>query len=399
MFYWVVKAVLAPILRLLFRPWVEDAEYVPKTGPAILASNHLSFSDHFFAPLPLPRKVVFLAKSEYFTGRGIKGLFSRAFFSGIGQIPVDRSGGEASERALATGLRVLANGHLLGIYPEGTRTPDGRLFRGKTGVARLALEARCPVIPCAMIGGFEFQPPGKLTPQFRVRPGVKFGKPLDFSRYYGMENDKLVLRAVTDEIIYAIMKLSGQEYVDEYAAVHKARKHAEKRALKHEAAAKQPPGPDSSAPAAGGAGAGAAGAAAAGAGADSATAGETAVGAPAETAPAEDSLAAGARRAVVAADDASAATPGEAPASAPAVDGVAAMAADRVPASDREAAKAADRAPAGAAPGKGSDRAPASGPATAKASDRTRTSGGAAAKAAERAAAAEGAADSSAPGG
>jgi len=237
MFYWVVKAVLAPILRLLFRPWAQGAEYVPRTGPAILASNHLSFSDHFFAPLPLPRKVVFLAKSEYFTGRGIKGLFSKAFFSGMGQIPVDRTGGEASERALATGLRVLAGGQLLGIYPEGTRTPDGRLFRGKTGVARLALEARVPVIPCAMIGGFEFQPPGKFTPQFKIRPGVKFGKPLDFSRYYGMENDGLVLRAVTDEIIYEIMKLSGQEYVDEYAAQHKAKKHAEKRAHKHDAAA------------------------------------------------------------------------------------------------------------------------------------------------------------------
>jgi 1-acyl-sn-glycerol-3-phosphate acyltransferase len=235
MFYWVVKAVLAPILRVLFRPWAEGAEHVPKTGPAILASNHLSFSDHFFAPLPLPRKVVFLAKSEYFTGRGIKGLFSKAFFSGVGQIPVDRSGGEASERALATGLRVLASGNLLGIYPEGTRTPDGRLFRGKTGVARLALEARVPVIPCAMIGGFEFQPPGRITPRLRVRPGVRFGKPLDFSRYYGMENDGLVLRAVTDEIIYEIMKLSGQEYVDEYAARHKALLQAEKRAHRHEA--------------------------------------------------------------------------------------------------------------------------------------------------------------------
>jgi 1-acyl-sn-glycerol-3-phosphate acyltransferase len=236
MFYWVVKAVLAPILRLLFRPWAEGAEYVPRTGPAVLASNHLSFSDHFFAPLPLPRKVVFLAKSEYFTGRGIKGLFSKAFFSGVGQIPVDRSGGEASERALATGLRVLASGQLLGIYPEGTRTPDGRLFRGKTGVARLALEARVPVIPCAMIGGFEFQPPGRITPRFKIRPGVRFGKPLDFSRYYGMQNDKLVLRAVTDEVIYEIMRLSGQEYVDEYAAQHKAKKHAVKRAHKHDAA-------------------------------------------------------------------------------------------------------------------------------------------------------------------
>src|SRR6266567_791757 len=238
MFYWVVKAVLAPILRVLFRPWAEGTEYVPRTGPAILASNHLSFSDHFFAPLPLPRKIVFLAKSEYFTGRGMKGLFSRAFFSGVGQIPVDRSGGEASERALATGLRVLASGQLLGIYPEGTRTPDGRLFRGKTGVARLALEARVPVIPCAMIGGFEFQPPGKITPQFRIRPGVRFGKPLDFSRYYGMETDRIVLRAVTDEIIYEIMKLSGQEYVDEYAARHKALQQAEKRAQRQEAASR-----------------------------------------------------------------------------------------------------------------------------------------------------------------
>jgi len=251
MFYWVVKAVLTPILRILFRPWAEGTENVPRTGPAIIASNHLSFSDHFFAPLPLPRKVVFLAKSEYFTGRGIKGLFSKAFFRGVGQIPVDRTGGEASERALATGLRVLASGQVLGIYPEGTRTPDGRLFRGKTGVARLALEARVPVIPCAMIGGFEFQPPGKITPQFKVRPGVRFGKPLDFSRYYGMETDRIVLRAITDEVIYEIMKLSGQEYVDEYAVRHKALLQAEKRAHRHEAksdpAARVPQSPASAA--------------------------------------------------------------------------------------------------------------------------------------------------------
>jgi 1-acyl-sn-glycerol-3-phosphate acyltransferase len=237
MFYWVVKAILYPFLRLVFRPWAEGTEHVPRAGPAILASNHLSFSDHFFAPLPLPRKVVFLAKSEYFTGRGIKGLFSKAFFSGLGQIPVDRSGGEASERALATGLRVLASGHLLGIYPEGTRTPDGRLFRGKTGVARLALEARVPVIPCAMIGGFEFQPPGRITPRLAIRPGVRFGEPLDFSRYYGLEADKIVLRAVTDEIIYEIMKLSGQEYVDEYAQRHKSRPQPARRAKAPDGAA------------------------------------------------------------------------------------------------------------------------------------------------------------------
>jgi 1-acyl-sn-glycerol-3-phosphate acyltransferase len=215
-FYWVVKALLWPLLRI-FRPWAEGTDNVPREGPAIIASNHLSFSDHFFAPLPLPRKVVFLAKSEYFTGRGLRGLVSKAFFRGVGQIPVDRSGGEASERALRTGLRVLADGHILGIYPEGTRTPDGRLYRGKTGVARLALEARAPVVPCAMIGGFDFQPPGTIMPRLRIRPGVRFGKPLDFSRYYGLETDRIVLRAMTDEIMYEIMKLSGQEYVDEYA--------------------------------------------------------------------------------------------------------------------------------------------------------------------------------------
>jgi 1-acyl-sn-glycerol-3-phosphate acyltransferase len=241
-FYWVVKAILGPFLRLVFRPWAEGAENVPREGPAILASNHLSFSDHFFAPLPLPRKVVFLAKSEYFTGRGIKGLMSKAFFSGVGQIPVDRTGGEASERALRTGLRVLAAGELLGIYPEGTRTPDGRLYRGKTGVARLALEARAPVVPTAMIGGFEFQPPGKLTPRLRIRPGVRFGKPLDFSRYYGLEQDAIVLRAMTDEIMYELMKLSGQEYVDEYAQRAKGRLTSH---LRHSSAAhkNEVPGP------------------------------------------------------------------------------------------------------------------------------------------------------------
>ncbi len=223
MFYWVVKAILYPILTIVFRPWAEGTENVPREGPAILAWNHLSFSDHFFGPLPLPRKVTFLAKAEYFTGRGPKGLASKAFFRGMGQIPVDRSGGEAGERALRTGLRVLAKGQLLGIYPEGTRTPDGRLYRGKTGVARLALESGGPVIPCAMIGTFEFQPPGRLLPRFRIRPGVKFGQPLDFSRYAGLESDPLVLRAVTDEIMYAVMSLSGQVYVDEYAQRAKMR--------------------------------------------------------------------------------------------------------------------------------------------------------------------------------
>ena len=233
MFYWLVKAVLGPFLRLVFRPWAHGAANVPRTGPVILASNHLSFSDHFFGPLPLPRKVVFLAKAEYFTGRGLKGLASKAFFAGVGQIPVDRSGGAASERALATGLRVLSAGQVLGIYPEGTRSPDGRLYRGKTGVARLALTARAPVVPMAMIGGFEFQPPGTLMPRLHVRPGVRFGKPLDFSRYYGLEDNPLVLRAVTDEIMYELMKLSGQEYVDAYAQRAKLRLPARLRPGQH----------------------------------------------------------------------------------------------------------------------------------------------------------------------
>ena len=241
-FYWAVKAILGPILRVVFRPWAQGTENVPREGPAIIASNHLSFSDHFFAPLPLPRKVIFLAKSEYFTGRGLKGLLSKAFFSGVGQIPVDRSGGQASERALRTGLRVLAQGQLLGIYPEGTRTPDGRLYRGKTGVARLALEAKVPVIPCAMIGGFEFQPPGRIRPRLGIRPGVRFGKPLDFSRYYGLEQDRIVLRALTDEVMYALMELSGQEYVDEYAQQAKSRARASRKLAPRRPA--PTPGPD-----------------------------------------------------------------------------------------------------------------------------------------------------------
>jgi 1-acyl-sn-glycerol-3-phosphate acyltransferase len=211
--YWLLKVIFT-VLRVVFRPWSEGARKVPRRGPVILASNHLSFSDHFFGPLPLPRKVIFLGKAEYFTGRGLKGLLTKAFFSGTGVIPLDRGGGESSDRALKTGLRVLAEGHVLGIYPEGTRSPDGRLYRGKTGVARLAIEAGVPVVPCAMINTFEFMPPGVIWPNLRVRPGVKFGDPLDFSRYHGQEADRQVLRAVTDEIMQAIGKLSGQEYVD-----------------------------------------------------------------------------------------------------------------------------------------------------------------------------------------
>jgi len=216
--YWFFKYILiGPWLRLLFRPQVEGLENIPKDGPAILASNHLSFSDSFFLPLVVPRHITFLAKAEYFNGTGIKGFFSRAFFKGVGQVPIDRSGGSASDDALTTALRVLGQDELLGIYPEGTRSPDGRLYRGKTGVARVALEAEVPVIPVAMIGTREIQRPGKIMPSIR-RVGIKIGQPLDFSRYEGMQNDRFVLRSMTDEIMYELMELSGQEYVDIYAA-------------------------------------------------------------------------------------------------------------------------------------------------------------------------------------
>ena len=214
MFYWLVKLTLGTTLKIVFRPCSCGVENVPRHGPVIIASNHLSFSDHFFGPLPVPRKVIFLAKAEYFTGRGVKGLISKVFFTGVGQIPVDRGGGVASDQAIRTGLRVLAAGHVLGIYPEGTRSPDGRLYRGKTGVARLAIESGAPVVPCAMIGTFQFQPPATIWPNMRFRPGVRFGEPLDFSRYHGRAADGALLRTVTDEIMQAIAKLSGQEYVD-----------------------------------------------------------------------------------------------------------------------------------------------------------------------------------------
>jgi 1-acyl-sn-glycerol-3-phosphate acyltransferase len=240
-FYWVVKYTLGVALKLTFRPWSRGRKNLPRRGPVILVSNHLSFADHFFGPLPLPRKVVFLAKSEYFTGTGVKGLLSKAFFSGVGQIPIDRTGGDASDRALRSGLRVLAEGNVLGIYPEGTRSPDGRLYKGKTGVARLALESRAPVVPCAMIRTFEFLPPGSRHPQLKIRPGVIFGPPMEFSRYYGKESDRAALRAVTDEIIAEIAKLSGQEYVPVYAADAKAQLQADKAANRDSSGASELP--------------------------------------------------------------------------------------------------------------------------------------------------------------
>ncbi|MET8455715.1 lysophospholipid acyltransferase family protein [Streptomyces parvulus] len=222
MFYYVLKYVLlGPLLRLVFRPRIEGLDHVPASGAAIVAGNHLSFSDHFLMPAVLRRRITFLAKAEYFTGPGLKGRLTAFFFRSAGQIPVDRSGKEAGQAAIREGLGVLGGDELLGIYPEGTRSHDGRLYKGKVGVAVMAIRAGVPVVPCAMIGTFEAQPPGRKIP--KVHPVViRFGEPLDFSRYAGMEGEKAVLRAATDEIMYAILSLSGQEYVDRYAADVKA---------------------------------------------------------------------------------------------------------------------------------------------------------------------------------
>ena len=227
MFYYVLKYVLlGPLLRLAFRPRIEGLDHVPSSGAAIVAGNHLSFSDHFLMPAVLRRRITFLAKAEYFTGPGLKGRLTAFFFRSAGQIPVDRSGKKAGQAAIREGLGVLARDELLGIYPEGTRSHDGRLYKGKVGVAVMALRAGAPVVPCAMIGTFEAQPPGRKIP--KLHPVViRFGEPLDFSRYAGMEGEKAILRAVTDEIVYAILSLSGQEYVDRYAADVKAEEAAQ----------------------------------------------------------------------------------------------------------------------------------------------------------------------------
>lgn len=237
--YGAMKLSVGSSLKVAFRPWVEGLEHIPSHGPAILASNHLSFSDSFFLPAVLSRKVTFVAKAEYFTSPGVKGKLTAAFFKGVGQLPVDRSGVRgAADAAIQNALKVLEQGELFGIYPEGTRSPDGRLYRGKPGgLARVALVSGAPVIPVAMIDTEKIQPPGKVVPKL-MSPGIRIGRPLDFSRYAGMEHDRYITRSLTDEVMYEIMKLSGQEYVDIYAT-------AAKRQLAE--AAKRPVGEASSA--------------------------------------------------------------------------------------------------------------------------------------------------------
>lgn len=218
MFYWFMKNLVAgPLLKTVFRPWVTGLDNIPKTGGVILASNHLSFIDSIFLPLVIERRIFFLAKSDYFTGRGAKNFFTKHFLLGTGMLPIDRSGGKASEASLNTGLAVIARGEVLGIYPEGTRSPDGRMYRGRTGVARMILEGHVPVVPVAMIDTEKVMPIGSKIPKVR-RIGIVFGEPLDFSRFEGMEGDRFILRSITDEIMYELSRISGQEYVDVYAS-------------------------------------------------------------------------------------------------------------------------------------------------------------------------------------
>ena len=221
MWYWLFKYIfMGPLLTFLGRPKVEGLEHVPHSGPAILASNHLAVADSFYLPLVVRRRITFLAKSEYFTGKGLKGRLLAWFYTVAGQVPIDRTDADAAQAALRTAQRLLDQGKLLGMYPEGTRSPDGRLYKGKTGLARLALETGVPVIPVAMIGTDVVNPPGSRMWRFG-RVTVRFGEPMDFSRFDGLAGNRFIERAVIDEVMYELMKLSGQEYVDIYAATIK----------------------------------------------------------------------------------------------------------------------------------------------------------------------------------
>ena len=218
MWYWLFKYIfIGPLLSLMARPKTEGLEHIPDSGPAILASNHLAVADSFIKPLVIRRRITFLAKAEYFTGKGLKGWFMRWFYTVAGQVPIDRSNADAAQAALDTAKRILGEGKLLGMYPEGTRSPDGRLYKGKTGLARLVLETGAPVIPIALIGTDALNPPGTKMWRF-AKVTVRVGKPLDFSRFEGLAGNRFIERAVIDEVMYELMQLSGQEYVDLYAA-------------------------------------------------------------------------------------------------------------------------------------------------------------------------------------
>jgi 1-acyl-sn-glycerol-3-phosphate acyltransferase len=222
LYWWSKYVLLGPLMRLLARPTIEGLEHIPARGGAILAGNHLAVADSFLVPLLVRRRITYLAKREYFIQPGFIGWIKKVFFTGVGQVPVDRAVGSESQAALDTATRLLREGKLLGIYPEGTRSPDGRLYKGKTGVARMALEAGVPVIPVAAIGTNKLNPIGsRMWRPHHVH--IRIGEPLDFSRYAGMAGDRFIERSMTDEIMYTLMELSGQTYVDVYAASVKER--------------------------------------------------------------------------------------------------------------------------------------------------------------------------------
>jgi 1-acyl-sn-glycerol-3-phosphate acyltransferase len=210
--YWVIKAILTPVLRFLFKVRVEGIENVPKKGAVIMASNHVSFCDSIFLPLVLRRRITFVAKAEYFDDPK-----TAWFFRAIGQIPIRREGGTASQRALDSARDVLEGDGVFGIYPEGTRSPDGRLYKGHTGIARLALQTNTPIIPVAMIGTREAQPIGQVKPNFFMPITVRFGAPLTYEHFADRADDRSVLRSITDEVMFELRELSGQDYVNQYA--------------------------------------------------------------------------------------------------------------------------------------------------------------------------------------
>jgi 1-acyl-sn-glycerol-3-phosphate acyltransferase len=210
--YWFVKGMLTPVVGVCFRVKVEGRENIPRRGPVIIASNHRSFLDSIFLPYVLPRRVTFVAKAEYFDDPK-----TAWFFRGVGQIPIRREGGSASERALASATEVLESGGVFGIYPEGTRTRDGFLHRGHTGVARLSLRTGTPIVPVGLIGTDEVQPIDSKMPRLFRRVTVRFGEPLDPGRFGDFDQEHLALRELTDEVMYEIGQLSGYEYVDTYA--------------------------------------------------------------------------------------------------------------------------------------------------------------------------------------
>jgi 1-acyl-sn-glycerol-3-phosphate acyltransferase len=213
--YSIGKVTVGPALMLGWRPHVEGLENIPKTGGVIFAGNHLSVADELFLGASVPRHIAFWAKSDYFTGAGVNGWFSRTILNGLGAIPVNRGGGRAALTAFDGAIPVLQGGDCVAVYPEGTRSPDGRLYRGRTGVARLAVGAGVPIVPVGTIGTQRVQPIGQPYPMpFRGKVTIKYGKPIHTT---GRADDRTSLRALTDEVMAEIQKLTGQEYVPRYA--------------------------------------------------------------------------------------------------------------------------------------------------------------------------------------